>query len=284
MKQSHHLIAHALTAALSLACGPLWRFPNALAFSTAPMRPCGTGCRENVLRLHSSLVSFGDQIAGQFNDTTATSLFAIEEAPTSPALPTSTSRYMLPLQQGKPKQQLAPIQEGSTVWKETLSRASSIASFFCILDCTLLPLMTMALPLLGLGNFGGILDHRTLCHLGHQMALNVVIPIGTVTTSVNYLWNGRSKRFLTMGYVGILFIFVANSCHNPRSWLLPILNGMQINGKELQHALSHGLWHKIINLSGCAILWMSNHFAKQFTKNASREGKFSCLDPRCFFC
>lgn len=57
-------------------------------------------------------------------------------------------------------------------WKQHLASLSKMASVLCMVDCTLLPLLTLLLPLVGLA--GG--DDEWLHELGHLMALYFVLP------------------------------------------------------------------------------------------------------------
>lgn len=57
-------------------------------------------------------------------------------------------------------------------WKSNLTALSKMASVLCMVDCTLLPVITLLLPLIGLA--GG--DETWLHDLGHLMALYFVLP------------------------------------------------------------------------------------------------------------
>ena len=58
------------------------------------------------------------------------------------------------------------------LWRERLLRVSRIGSILCVIDCTLLPIVTFLLPLLGVVN-----PHLEWLHdLGHSMALYFVLP------------------------------------------------------------------------------------------------------------
>lgn len=59
-------------------------------------------------------------------------------------------------------------------WKNRLLHLSNLASILCVVDCTVLPLLTIMLSLLGLAEQ----PHRLewLHELGHQVAINFVLP------------------------------------------------------------------------------------------------------------
>ena len=46
-----------------------------------------------------------------------------------------------------------PQEEDQITWKDRLLKMSNIASILCVIDCTVLPIVTVLLPLLGLAAF-----------------------------------------------------------------------------------------------------------------------------------
>ena len=59
-------------------------------------------------------------------------------------------------------------------WKENLLQISNVASFLCVIDCTILPIITLLLPLIG---FAASPDQEEwLHHIGHKVAMNFVLP------------------------------------------------------------------------------------------------------------
>ena len=59
-------------------------------------------------------------------------------------------------------------------WKKILLKISNITSLLCVIDCTVLPLVTLFLPLIGLGVSPD--QGKWLHELGHQVALCFVLP------------------------------------------------------------------------------------------------------------
>lgn len=133
-----------------------------------------------------------------------------------------------------------------------LRQVSNFASILCVLDCTLLPIITVALPLLGVINLDET-QMEFLHHLGHQLALYFVLPVGGLTTLVNFVsykrvWIG------TMATLGLSMIGFANA-HIDH---LPILGHV-----ELLHTIQHGPSHRLVNIVGCALLSGSNYLSQQ---------------------
>jgi hypothetical protein len=62
----------------------------------------------------------------------------------------NASGTSLPLSSAVPDE--LPKEEQVT-WKDRLLKASNIASILCVIDCTVLPIVTVVLPLLGLAAF-----------------------------------------------------------------------------------------------------------------------------------
>lgn len=144
----------------------------------------------------------------------------------------------------------------TTTWKEQLLRYSNYASALCVLDCTVLPIVTLLLPLLGIVAKPASL--HWLHHAGHQLALYFVLPVGFTATTTNYLYNHRSVRITALGWLGLALVWIANlHWHGAHHWL---------------HLLQHGPGHRVANLLGCAFLMGSNYWSRQ------RAG---CNNPDC---
>jgi len=62
-----------------------------------------------------------------------------------------------------------------------LSQFSSFASILCIIDCTLLPIISLVLPLSSWMPF----DQHAVDHVGHAVALYFVLPVGFTAASSN---------------------------------------------------------------------------------------------------
>ena len=139
-------------------------------------------------------------------------------------------------------------QTKSTAYFEKLRHVSNIASFLCLLDCTLLPLITLALPLLGILNIGH--DRlEWLHHVGHGLAFFFVLPVGFMSAMMNYVVH-KQKRIVSMAGMGLLLVAMANS-HS-----LPVIGHI-----ESLHAIHHGFLHRIVSVMGCACLLGSNYLS-----------------------
>jgi hypothetical protein len=145
---------------------------------------------------------------------------------------------------------------------EGLLRASNFASALCVLDCTVLPLVTFLLPLLGLVSMS---PARTewLHELGHRIALCFVVPVGATATAANY-WRHRRARIAAPGVAGLLCVLAANAgctvSHHARHLLLP---GGALLGRVLHRVAHHGAAHRLVNLAGCALLVTSNVLSRR---------------------
>jgi MerC mercury resistance protein len=120
---------------------------------------------------------------------------------------------------------------------EKFRMASNLATLICILDCTLLPMAMILLPVLNLG-----IQLETIHRLGHIIAVFLVIPIGALTTILNFV-SHRRLPLLSISFIGLTLIWSCNSHAVPL---------------EFFH---HGIWHRILNILGCIALLSSNYFS-----------------------
>jgi len=133
-------------------------------------------------------------------------------------------------------------------WKDKLLQISNVASLLCVIDCTVLPVVTVLLPLIGLGATPE--QDIWLHHLGHKVAMNFVLPVGSLAAIMNYT-SHKNASLSFVSLIGLLFIYAANaSCH---SYILSIFP------HHLVHFLHDGLTHRCVNVSGCALLLGSNY-------------------------
>ena len=221
----------------------------------------------------------------------------------------------LPSQQGlSPSVYAAPTTREMTPWKERLVDVSNFASLLCVLDCTLLPLVSIAIPALSLG--AGILSSSgaagggaaattgnasllasALSHLNahlpgisHGIALWFVLPVGILTTAVNYVFGHRRLRFALVSMLGLSLIYLANSSVGTgipnvdallSSWgISAAAHHHRVGGIErhvhdacgavvgaatgmLAHTCPEGLAHRLTNTLGCALLLGSNHHGRK---------------------
>jgi hypothetical protein len=155
-----------------------------------------------------------------------------------------------------------PIEDASSPSKTTdnkksklfdrLLKISNIASLLCVVDCTVLPIITIALPLLGLSASAS--TAAWLHELGHSVALYFVLPVGGMATTMNYL-SHEKKSLLSLALVGLSCVYMANGHGGPLLSLLP-------------HGLAHDLHcgtvlHRMTNIVGCACLLSSNILGKR---------------------
>ncbi len=135
--------------------------------------------------------------------------------------------------------------------QERLMKISNIASLLCVVDCTVLPVVTVALPLLGIGTSAS--TAAWLHDLGHSIALYFVLPVGGLAATMNY-FNHNKKNLLSLSLVGLFCVYAANGNGGPILSLLP-------------HSLAHNLHcgttlHRVVNIVGCVCLLGSNHLGK----------------------
>jgi len=146
-------------------------------------------------------------------------------------------------------------------------KASNFASMLCVLDCTILPLVTIVLPLFGV--VAASPDQMEYLHeLGHQVALFFVMPVGGLAATMNYT-NHKKRWIASVGYLGLLAVFLSNAgCHWAHDLSGPVGHFLQ----RWLHVLHHGITHPIANLSGCFLLLFANYMSH-------RSG--GCKDPNC---
>ncbi|KAL7528666.1 hypothetical protein ACHAXR_003744 [Thalassiosira sp. AJA248-18] len=236
-----------------------------------------------------------------------------------------SSSVLLPFSESiQSQQQAAPFfqsnpsesttSEATTSWKEHLIDVSNIASFLCVLDCTLLPLVSVAIPALswGAGALGGATTTAAgsnsvmaglssvmayLPALSHGIALYFVIPVGLLTTLVNYLFGHKEIRFSMFSLVGVALIYIANSSAGVGipsidAWLHSVgiaaashghhahVGGQHVHDAcgavvgaatgMMTHTCPEGLAHRMTNTLGCAFLLGSNYYSKKYMEDKSQ--------------
>ena len=151
-----------------------------------------------------------------------------------------------------------PSEEQSSSLRDRLLKISNAASLLCVIDCTLLPIVTILLPLLGLGVAASYATlNAKLHHIGHQMALYFVLPVGGFAMMMNYLKHAK-KRLLLLSSLGMSLVYLANAGHNS-----PIL---ALFPSQIAHDLHCGtILHRLVNILGCACLLSSNYLAKKIS-------------------
>lgn len=115
-----------------------------------------------------------------------------------------------------------PLPEKEEGWDSVLRRISNSASALCVLDCTLLPLVTLVLSVVSASTSSttGAASSpliawllHTVHELGHGLALYFVLPVGLLTTLVNHhqSQHRRSGWWWTVSsLLGLVCVGVAN--------------------------------------------------------------------------
>jgi len=247
-----------------------------------------------------------------------------------------SSSVLLPLSESTPSQQMQPLfqtnnnptseydttTKEATTWKERLMDVSNLASLLCVLDCTLLPLVSIAIPALSWGvgfvtgtdALGGATAATSsnsimaglssllvqLPALSHGIALYFVIPVGLLTTIVNYFFGHREVRFSLLSFVGVALIYVANSSSgvgipNVDAWLHSMGIVATAHGSHgahvhdacgavvgaatgmMAHTCPEGLAHRLTNTLGCAFLLGSNYYSRKYMEDKSQGCAASAL-------
>lgn len=144
----------------------------------------------------------------------------------------------------------------------TLQRMSSIASLLCLVDCTLLPAVTLVVPVLGLSKQGS--DRLQFFHqVGHVCTLYFLLPIGCLSAITNYLVH-RQRWIVTLAFWGLLLLAISNS-YSEGSHL------------AVFHIFHQGSCHRIVNLLGCSCLLTSNHWSHQAVRrNTPQDADAAC--------
>ena len=151
---------------------------------------------------------------------------------------------------------------------QKISKISNYASLLCIIDCTVLPILSFAMPAMSfLG--GGAYEH-TLHEIGHAVALYFVLPVGSTSAISNYATQKNKKILPLLGaFLGLFFIYAANG--SIRS--LPII-GSLISSSVAHSLHCGGALHRIFNLCGCGLLIVSNRISHKAVHSA--EGGCEC--------
>ena len=165
--------------------------------------------------------------------------------------------------------------EEVTGWRGQLLKASDIASMLCVLDCTVLPIVTVVLPFFGLVAATPA-QMEYLHQLGHSVALFFVLPVGGSATILNYMYAHKIPSIAALGVFGLTLVFMANAPHG----LLHLVEDTIILKLlyPLLHAVHHGIAHRLTNILGCACLLGSNYLSKQSGKCLHGHDHSECSD------
>ena len=157
------------------------------------------------------------------------------------------------------------VRRQSPPLSSNLRRISNMASILCILDCTLLPIITVALSLAGFANAE---ISSELESISHSVALYFVLPVGGSTAVFNFL-SHRQKWILSLAMLGLIVIALANL---PDSFMSADNNLLQTIVH--QHPSPAHL-HRMTNTFGCVCLLASNYFSQQ------QQEECGCASPDC---
>lgn len=143
---------------------------------------------------------------------------------------------------------------------DILLRVSNAASILCVLDCSILPAITLA------GLAAGALPAsraHTLHEMGHKLALYFVLPVGSAAALSNYTIGARNLRCLIAAFLGLLCVLAANGHGRAVAWL----------PRGVHHA---GAVHRIVNLAGCGLLLSSNYVSHRALHHGSHKSSNNC--------
>jgi len=172
----------------------------------------------------------------------------------------------------------AVADEAPTGWLERLTSLSNVASLLCAVDCTVLPLVSLLLPLFGFAAGGsGDAFSAALHGIGHSVALRFVLPVGTLAAATAYLGH-RDVRLTTPNLLGLLLVFVSNAgggcgCAHGHALTLGPTNPLRLLPHAVVSALNSAGWmHRTANVLGCALMLGGNYLSKRAAKAAGRVG------------
>jgi hypothetical protein len=138
-----------------------------------------------------------------------------------------------------------------------VNQVANVASLLCMIDCTALPVIMVAMQLVGLTSSSNM---ECLHRWGHLAAVYFVLPVGGLAAASNFL-SHRKPRVSLFALLGLLLIYASNGTGGPLK-LLP---------HAVRHQLHCGtLVHRLVNIVGCALLIGSNYRSHKLLQ---RKGK-----------
>mmetsp|Transcript_32960 Transcript_32960/g.68667 ORF Transcript_32960/g.68667 Transcript_32960/m.68667 type:complete len:316 (-) Transcript_32960:79-1026(-) len=205
----------------------------------------------------------------------------------------------------------------TSFWKDGFLKLSNWASLLCVLDCTVLPVVTVLLPLVGI--VAASPEQLEVLHQwGHSWALGFVVPVGSLATTLNYTQQHQQLSIALVGYLGLLAVLVSNGGVD---FILGIITGNAVSSGSCHHhdhhdhhhhdhhhdhhlhhdhhhdhaveeeqfswlnEIQHGFLHRVVNLTGCLLLLCSNYLSRRhFQKQQQESGGMlqGCWNPSCF--
>jgi hypothetical protein len=150
-------------------------------------------------------------------------------------------------------------------WKTFLKRfhkCSTIASWLCIIDCIILPILTLVVPLLGDLSIFGQERFQFLHSIGDLTTIFFLLPIGCFSTILNYVMSQRKRPWTALlGAIGLLLVALANA------YSIPGVGHLQVF-----HCFHRGTGHRVLNVVGCFCLLGSNYLSQRHTAPEHRVG------------
>ena len=152
-----------------------------------------------------------------------------------------------------------------------LKEFTIFASFLCAIDCTIFPILLTLLPA---AEFLSPANVKSIHEISHQVALYVVLPLGSTTTITNYILN-KNKLWTAVSLGALSLIFASNIPHQGIVYDFLVESGDEILNfldlsptmKEIFHEMHTS---RIYNTSGCIMLMASSYFSH---KGSHNEGK-----------
>ena len=162
-----------------------------------------------------------------------------------------------------------------------LKRAADWASLLCLLDCTILPLLSLFLPfLVGCIPAGPTTTTSTtlpvsffspaaLADWVHTLSLCVVVPTGTASVLWNYWTGHRTWWVAAMGLVGIVLVGWTNLPESSSVLLLPPLQhhhhpSLLLVGSHADGGSTAVVFSQVLHWMGSLLLLGSNVVAQRF--------------------
>lgn len=289
------LFAEQVTLSSSEDAAPTDAFTDLLpssASTTAIERRAGRSIRRHT-GLSSSLLPAEDNTpTDAFADLLPSSASAVTIERRSAGVGRSTRRHtglsssaLLPSTANLPQ----PSPPTNEQWKSRLLDVSNLASMLCVLDCTLLPLVSVAFPaiswIIGITAASSAtaavpqlatFTTTVLPALGHAIALCFVLPVGVLTTAVNYFFGHKQVRFVLPAVLGLACIYAANSSTGVG---VPVIDGALEAWGIATHSHAHagvahveGWAHRLTNTAGCALLLGTNYASKKYVEVRGEGG------------
>jgi hypothetical protein len=161
-----------------------------------------------------------------------------------------------------------------------LQRYSRIASWICVFDCTILPIVTFLMPLLSGGlkssnnnNSSSSIILEFIHSIGDYSVIYFLLPVGTVSVTLQYYTSHQQLWIFGMGVIGLVFVTIANFYN------LPIVGHI-----DIFHIFHGGIYHRLLNIFGCTCLVGSNHIARiyhqrRYNNNSGNNNEYD--DTAC---